>query len=121
MRDSFLGFQNSWRGPVSGIALILVAFFTVTGPRGRAQTQPTTLPPRVQTDLQPWQKRRIAFFKIARAARKEDPGAQSALDAIAAEYERSPIDRTPMENLDILGVCYVPKDGAGAYTSRPSL
>jgi len=34
-----------------------------------------------------------------------------AFDNVLTEFETAPLDRTPLENLDILGIFYVPKEG----------
>lgn len=65
----------------------------------------------VKTELQPWQEREVEFFQIAKKAQAGDAEARQALDAVLTEFETHPMSRTPMENMDILGVFYVPKEG----------
>ena len=60
---------------------------------------------------QPWQERRAEFFKAVAGANKRDPAAIKELDGVLTEFETHPMSRTPMENMDILGAFYVPKDG----------
>jgi hypothetical protein len=40
-----------------------------------------------------------------------DAGATGALDALLTDYEKHPLARTPLENLDLIGSFYVPKEG----------
>src|SRR5258708_33362509 len=70
------------------------------GPTGQPQLQP-----------QPWQIRRSDFAKAMRGAQAADEAARKTLDATVTEFEKRPFSRTPMENMEILGVFYVPKDG----------
>lgn len=50
------------------------------------------------------------FFKTAKAANAHDPVAQKQLDGILTQFEKQPFSRTPMENMDIVGVYYAQKD-----------
>jgi|GEM_PF-1429087 len=68
----------------------------------------------IHVELQPWQKRRVAFIEIIRGLQKKDAGAIAAFDKILTEFETCPMCLTPMENMDILGAFYVPKDGIEA-------
>ena len=65
----------------------------------------------VNPDMQAWQKRRLQFLKTVQEVRKGNASAQKALNATLTEFETHPFSRTPMENMDILGVFYLPKDG----------
>lgn len=58
-----------------------------------------------------WQIRRAQFVGIAQGAQHGDAASRTAFDRVLTEFETTPLGRTPMENLDILGVFYVPKDG----------
>lgn len=65
----------------------------------------------VRVDLQPWQQRRIEFIKTVQGVRKGDPVARKDFDRILTEFETHAFSRTPLENMELLGVFYVPKDG----------
>lgn len=65
----------------------------------------------IQIDLQPWQQRRLEFIKTVQNLRKGDPIAQKDFDIILTEFETHAFSRTPLENMELLGVFYVPKDG----------
>ena len=58
-----------------------------------------------------WQTRETAFFNLVQRVKSGDASAQKELDGYLTEYEKHPMARTPMENLDVLGVFYVPRDG----------
>jgi hypothetical protein len=75
-----------------------------------ASTTSTQAKP-VQVDLQPWQQRRMKFIKTVQGLRKGDPIARKDFDTILTEFETHPFSRTPLENMELLGVFYVPKDG----------
>ena len=62
--------------------------------------------------LQPWQVRRAAFGKTVKGMKEHDPDATKDFDAILTQFETQPFARTPMENMDIMGVFYAPKDDA---------
>ncbi len=76
---------------------------TPVGPIGRQIPVPV--------EQQDWQARRAQSLKIILAAKAGDPGASSAMNALLAEYETHALSATPMENLDVLGLFYVPRDG----------
>jgi hypothetical protein len=57
-----------------------------------------------------WQIRRAQFVKTLQQANAGDPNALATLDAILTEFERKPLERTPLENLDIIGAYYLKKD-----------
>lgn len=65
----------------------------------------------IQIELQPWQQRRKEFAKTVQGLRERNQTAQKDFDAILTEFETKLLSRTPMENMEILGVFYVPKDG----------
>lgn len=58
-----------------------------------------------------WQRRRAQFAKTVQSLQLNDTGARMAFDSVLTEFETAPLDRTPLENLDILGIFYVPKEG----------
>ncbi len=65
----------------------------------------------VEIPKQPWQVRSAALWKTIKEVRAGDFTARKDLDAILTQFEMQPLARTPLENMDILGVYYVPKDG----------
>lgn len=65
----------------------------------------------IRVDLQPWQQRRIEFIKTVHGVRNGDPVARKDFDRILTDFETHAFDRTPLENMELLGVFYVPKDG----------
>ena len=61
----------------------------------------------------PWEQRRVGFFQTFKAAvQAKDPDAAKAYDALLTDFDTHPMARTPMENMDYLGVYYVPREGA---------
>ena len=58
-----------------------------------------------------WQVREAQYFKIIEGVRRGDAVSQMALDRVLTEFETSRMTRTPIENLDILGTFYIPKEG----------
>ncbi|MDE1170983.1 MAG: hypothetical protein PW734_07225 [Verrucomicrobium sp.] len=61
-----------------------------------------------------WQRRRLAFLKLAESARRNEPGARADFEATLSHFERRPFFHTPPEVMDIIGLFYIPKDGASA-------
>lgn len=72
---------------------------------------------KVQVQLKPWQKRRADFSKIIQGLRENSPSAKKDFDVVLTEFETRTLSRTPIENMEILGVFYVPKDGMDAALS----
>ncbi len=68
-----------------------------------------TASPAGKPELQLWQKREIEFFQTFKSCRTGDAEAVKAFDGILTEFDTHPMARTPMENMDVLGVFYVPK------------
>lgn len=58
-----------------------------------------------------WQERRVRFAEIVEGVRAGSLVAQAELDQVLAEFEAQNPARTPIENLDILGICYVQAEG----------
>ena len=84
---------------------------------GRAPSSLITESKTIHVDLQPWQQRRKDFIKIIQGLREGNPTAQKDFDAVLTEFEKNPYSRTPMENMEILGVFYVPREGVEAAFS----
>lgn len=78
---------------------------------GKAPSSLITGSKTIHVDSQPWQQRRIDFIKIIQGLREGNPTAQNDFDAVLTEFEEKPFRRTPMENMEILGVFYVPREG----------
>jgi hypothetical protein len=66
---------------------------------------------KIQVAQQPWQKRRADFSKIVQGLRENSADAKKDFDAVLTEFETRTLNRTPIENMEILGVFYVPKGG----------
>jgi hypothetical protein len=103
--------------PFDIVFLLLVQVFGRAGPeahalqvmapsKGNSATAPQNPLPR-----QPWQIRRETYWATVKNANSQDADAKKKLDAVLTEFESQPFARTPMENMDILGTFYVPKDG----------
>jgi len=58
----------------------------------------------------PWQERRAKFWKTVKGANTRDPDATRDFKAILTQFETQPFSRNPVENMDLLGVFYAPKD-----------
>lgn len=59
---------------------------------------------------QPWQERRAEFWKTVKGVKAHDADATKNFDAILTQFDTQPFSRTPIENMDILGTFYAPKD-----------
>lgn len=66
---------------------------------------------KVTMPLQAWQIRRNELAKTLVGVKAGDTNANLEFNAVLSEFENQVMARTPMENMDILGVFYVPKDG----------
>ncbi len=60
---------------------------------------------------QPWQERRAQFAKIVNGVRAGDAASLKSFDDVLTEFDTKNLHRTPMENMEILGVYYVPREG----------
>lgn len=63
---------------------------------------------------QAWQVRRDKTSHVFQQVRAGDRDAAAKLDVILTEFEKKPLERTPLENLEIIGVVYLAKDGVDA-------
>lgn len=63
------------------------------------------------TQAPAWLSRRAEFAHIVNALNPDDPATFQPFMAILTEFEKKPFTRTPMENMEILGVYYLPRDG----------
>jgi hypothetical protein len=73
---------------------------------------PTATTPSAQFS---WQTREAAFLNLVQRYKTGDVAAQKEIGEYLAEYEKHPMAKTPMENLNILGIFYVPEDGVEKY------
>lgn len=65
----------------------------------------------IKVEAQGWQTRRAGFARIVNALAEKDPKTIESFKAVLSEFEQQPFTRTPMENMEILGVYYVPAEG----------
>jgi hypothetical protein len=79
-----------------------------TSPADASAPSATAAAPAAQ---QPWQKRRAEFEETVKRMRADDASARKDFEAVLTEFEKQPFSRTPIENMDILGVFYVPQEG----------
>jgi hypothetical protein len=63
---------------------------------------------------QAWQARRAELARVLNQLNTKDAQAIQAFKAVLTEFEQQPFSRTPMENMEILGVYYLPKEGIEA-------
>lgn len=99
--------------------LLIGAFFTPSGraaeapaDTGKAAAEPGAVSIRVEP--QSWQARRSEFARIVNNLGGKDPQVLKEFEAVLTEFEQKPFSRTPMENMEILGVFYVPREGIEA-------
>src|SRR6185369_7567358 len=76
-----------------------------TGVRSAAPDKPASIA------LQPWQLRRKAFANTVQGVREGKVAARKDFDATLTEFETRVLTRTPIENMEIVGVFYIPKEG----------
>jgi hypothetical protein len=76
---------------------------------GKAGAEPG--PAVIQVEPQSWQARRGEFARIVNNLNSKDAQVMEAFKAVLTEFEQKPFSRTPMENMEILGVYYVPAEG----------
>jgi len=67
----------------------------------------------VPVEAKAWQERRLESRRIIKdgLANPADPKAYKALDALLTDYETRILTKTPFENLDLVGLFYMPRDG----------
>jgi hypothetical protein len=86
----------------------LILFAALIGHDALADTpqSPFKAPP-----MQEWQVRRATLDNTIVGWRKNDPVALKQFDQTLTEMEKHPLNRTPLEVLDVLGTYYVPNEG----------
>jgi hypothetical protein len=87
-------------------ALILLAVSSGHPASADAPQSPLKAPPR-----QAWQVRREQLDHVIIGARQNDPEALKQFDQILTDMEKHPLDRTPLEALDVVGTYYLPNEG----------
>jgi hypothetical protein len=65
-----------------------------------------------QLSPQAWQIRQANLIKIIKGVEAKDPASIKTFGEVLTNFEKQPVALTPMENMLILGVFYVPKEGA---------
>ncbi|CQR38248.1 hypothetical protein THICB1_70368 [Thiomonas arsenitoxydans] len=66
---------------------------------------------RLQIEMQAWQKRREETRELFRRFLDCESTSEHEVDALLADFESRPFWRTPLENLEILSVLHVPREG----------
>lgn len=98
--------ETKVRTPGRLITLILLATLNCDGALADTLESPLKAPP-----PQEWQVRREKLDHVIAAARQNDPVALKQFDQILTDMENHPLDRTPLEALDIVGTYYMPNEG----------
>ena len=99
------------------ISIMILASSVALGDDAQNATSPQAgayLPSQVTTvrvPMQPWQVRRAAYQALAQRLRQGDFSAGKDYDAVLTEFDTRVLARTPIENLEILGDFYIPKEG----------
>lgn len=79
---------------------------------GKAAAEPGVVT--IKVEPQSWQARRGEFARIVNNLGGKDAQVFKDFDAVLTEFVEKPYSRTPMENMEILGVFYVPRQGIEA-------
>lgn len=100
----------------SAIAPLIAMTFLAFGPALAAnppQLVPSTTGTQgvTHTELQPWQVRRAAYEGLVQRLRHGDMSAGSDYNDVLTEFDTRPFSRTPIEELEIVGDFYMPKEG----------
>jgi hypothetical protein len=100
--------SNKW---LSVLLFATVAFCSEIGPRALAQSTPT--PAQHPIQLEAWQTRRLQRLKVIKEGLVPNAASTSskAFDQMLTDFETHPFAQTPIENMDLLGLFYAPKDG----------
>ena len=73
----------------------------------------------IKQSLAPWQERRAEFHQLLRSTERDSDDFKSKVASIERAFWERPLARTPIENLEILGVMFVPK--AGVLAALPTI
>jgi hypothetical protein len=74
-----------------------------------AQGVPT--PGQPPTKLEAWQIRRLERLKLIKDALAPNAASSPAFDQMLTNYDKHPLAQTPIENMDVLGLFYAPREG----------
>ena len=105
------------RTSAHAISIMIITSILALGADAQNATPPqggAYLPGQVVTvpvQMQPWQVRRAAYRELAQRLRQGDFSASKDYDAVLTEFDTGVLARTPVENLEILGDFYIPKEG----------
>jgi len=95
-----------------GIAMAILASSAALAddaPSGSAPRIGASRP--VHIEMQAWQVRRAAYESLVQRLRHGDLSAGQAYDAVLTEFHTRLFSRTPIEELEILGDYYIPREG----------
>jgi hypothetical protein len=98
---------------VFGVGLLAYA------PVALAQDKPVAAQQPIQ--LQAWQKRRVDRLQLIEAALSDPSIVAKSFDHVLTNFEAHPLDQGPLENMDLLGYFYAPKEGIPRFRSIPSI
>lgn len=94
------------------VALAIVAMGLAFSEARSSQPQIGSSPPSVVSiEPQPWQVRRATYERLVQRLRQGDVSVGKEYDAVLTEFDTKLFSRTPIEDLEILGDFYIPKDG----------
>lgn len=96
--------------PAAALSCLLACLLA---PASLADSTPPAVGESKTTRVEPqsWQARRAEFARLVNNYNPADKAVVEAFDAVLTEFEKQPFSRTPMENMEILGVYYVPREG----------
>jgi hypothetical protein len=92
----------------------LSAFLLAPASQAEALAAPVGEVVTIPVQPQAWQARRGEFARIINNLDSKDPATLQPFEAVLTEFEQQPFSRTPMENMEILGVYYLPREGIEA-------
>ncbi len=87
----------------------------------RADVPSALAAPKPDANRPLWQQRRDQFFATVRGVEANDLQSKQVFNAILNDFEEHPLNRTPMENMDILGVFFIPREGADKWMSAVAM
>lgn len=98
------------------IAVLSVCLAILAAPVSSADSQQPAVGEVVNIPIQSqaWQSRRAEFARILNNLNGKEAESLQAFKGVLTEFEQQPFSRTPMENMEILGVYYLPKEGIEA-------
>jgi hypothetical protein len=97
--------------------LLFVQVFGHAWPKAQAQqvvapsAENSAATPTKSLPKQPWQIRREKYWATVKNANLQDADATKEMNAVLTEFETQAFLRTPLENMDILGSFYIPREG----------